>query len=155
MTPCLSRRALDRRARRFFWRRAGGQGMGHTISDIAAATGLQAEGDLSISVDRPVEPGPAGPRDLMLAMAKKYADAVRQSDVAAAVLWPGADWRALGLKAALFAPRARAGLADIGEVFAHPIDLEPGIHPTAIVDETAILGEDCWVGPFTDRKSVV
>lgn len=123
--------------------------MAHRISEIAAATGLAAEGDLSLPVDRAVEPGPASPRDLMLAMSDKFADAVQGSGAEAAVLWPGADWQALGLKAALFAPRARVGLAEIGDFFAPPLDLAPGIHPTADIHPDAKLGVECWIGAFT------
>ncbi|MEM7507165.1 MAG: UDP-3-O-(3-hydroxymyristoyl)glucosamine N-acyltransferase [Pseudomonadota bacterium] len=122
--------------------------MGHSISDIAKATGLRAEGDLSLRIERPAEPAEAGSGDLALAMAPKYATELQGSDVEAAILWDDADWQALGLKAALFAPRARVALAAIGEVFAYPLDLEPGIHPTALIHETAVLGEDCWVGPY-------
>jgi UDP-3-O-[3-hydroxymyristoyl] glucosamine N-acyltransferase len=67
----------------------------------------------------------------------------------AAVLWDGADWQALGLAAALFAPRARTALQGINALFEPPLDLAPGIHPTAIVDPTAELGADCWLGPYS------
>ena len=123
--------------------------MSHTISEIADRTGLRAEGDLSIRVSSAAEPVHASAGQLAIAMAKSYAADLRAADVEAAVLWEGADWQSLGLKAALFAPRARVGLAAIGEVFARPLALEPGIHPTALVHETARLGEDCWIGAYS------
>jgi UDP-3-O-[3-hydroxymyristoyl] glucosamine N-acyltransferase len=122
--------------------------MPHSIADIARVTGLAAEGDLDLRVVRPAEPGEAGPDDLALAMDRRYAEALPQGNARAAVLWPGADWRALGLEAALFAPRARVALAALGDVFAPPLDLAPGIHPTAVVDGAAELGADAWIGPF-------
>lgn len=122
--------------------------MGHSISDIAKATGLNAEGDLTLKVARPAEPAEARAGDLALAMDAKYAGALQESAAQAAILWAGADWRALGLKAALFAPRARVALAEIGELFAYPLDLDPGIHPTALVHESAVLGADCWIGAY-------
>lgn len=121
----------------------------HRIADIASATGLEAEGDLDIVVRAPAEPAAAGPQDLALAMAPKYADALAAGGARAAVVWPGADWRALGLEAALFAPRARLALSAVTGHFAPPLDLDPGIHPTAIVDPSAEIGEDCWIGPYS------
>ncbi|MEM8793508.1 MAG: UDP-3-O-(3-hydroxymyristoyl)glucosamine N-acyltransferase [Pseudomonadota bacterium] len=123
--------------------------MGHTIADIAEATGLRAEGNLDLVVETPAEPAAAGPDDLALAMDEKFADAAAGSVARAAVLWDGADWRALGFEAALFAARPKQGLAAVGDVFAYPLDLAPGIDPSAIIHPSAELGEDCWVGPLT------
>ncbi len=122
--------------------------MSHSISEIARLTGLAAEGAVDLVIERPAEPGRAGVRDLALAMDPAYAQALAESPARAAVLWPGADWRALGLEAALFAPRARVALAALGEVFAPPSDVAPGVHPTALVDPTAEIGEGAAVGPF-------
>lgn len=122
--------------------------MSHTIAEIARLTGLAAEGDGALVVDRPAEPGDAGERDLALAMSPAYAEALARGRARAAVLWPGADWRALGLAAALFAPRARLALAALGALFEPPFDLAPGIHPAAVVDPTAVLGADVRIGPF-------
>ncbi|MEL6198369.1 MAG: UDP-3-O-(3-hydroxymyristoyl)glucosamine N-acyltransferase [Pseudomonadota bacterium] len=121
----------------------------HRIADIAAATGLDAEGDLALEVRAPAEPAVAGPEDLALAMAPKYAEALAAGAARAAVLWPGADWRALGLEAALFAPRARLALSAVTGHFAPPLDLDPGIHPTAVIAKDAEIGEDAWIGPHT------
>lgn len=122
--------------------------MPHSLRDIARLTGLHAEGALDIKIVRPAEPAAAGPDDLALAMAPDYAEALAESRARAAVLWDGADWQALGLEAALFAPRARMALAALGEVFAPPPDLAPGLHPSAVIDPSARLGADVWVGPL-------
>ena len=123
--------------------------MSHRLSDIATATGLRAEGDLSLEVNRPAEPEAAGAGDLALAMSPKYSAAVTNGAARAAILWDGADWQAMGLEAAIFAPRARVALAEIGAVFEEPRDLAPGIDPLARIAPDAELGEDCWIGPFT------
>jgi UDP-3-O-[3-hydroxymyristoyl] glucosamine N-acyltransferase len=122
--------------------------MTHTIAEIARRTGLRAEGSLERRVSRAAEPAAAGPDDLALAMSPAYAEALGAGRARAAVLWEGADWRALGLDAALFAPRARVALAEIGAVFAPAPDIAPGIHPSAVIDPTAIVEEDVWIGPF-------
>ena len=66
----------------------------------------------------------------------------------AAVLWDGADWQALGLEGALFAPRARLAIAAVSEVFAHPPDIEAGIHPSAVVAPDAEIGPGAFIGPL-------
>src|SRR6056297_2966358 len=122
--------------------------MAHSIAEIAELTGLEAEGDGAVRVTGAAEPASAGPDDLALAMAPKHADALAAGRARAAVLWPGADWRALGLEAALFAPRARLALAGVTGVFAAQPDIAPGIDPAAAVHPEAVLGADVRVGPF-------
>jgi UDP-3-O-[3-hydroxymyristoyl] glucosamine N-acyltransferase len=120
----------------------------YTIAEIAHATGLEAFGDTSLQITRPAEPADADATDLALAMSPDYEAALRASPARAAVLWEGADWQALGLASALFAPRARVALAALGEVFARQPDLAPGIHPSALIDPAATIGDDAWIGPF-------
>ncbi|MEM8843293.1 MAG: UDP-3-O-(3-hydroxymyristoyl)glucosamine N-acyltransferase [Pseudomonadota bacterium] len=123
--------------------------MAYTIAEIATATGLAAEGNTGLSVIGAAEPASARAGELALMMDEKFAARAQECQARAAVLWQGADWRALGFDAALFAPRPKVGLAAIGDVFDYPLDIEPGIHPTAEIHSTAVLGEDCWIGPFT------
>ena len=123
--------------------------MTYTIAEIADATGLTAVGDISLRISRPAEPESAAAGDLALALSPHYEAALRISCARAAVLWEGADWQALGLASALFAPRARVALAALGDVFAPELDIMPGVHPSAFVDPTARIGEDVWIGPFT------
>ena len=123
--------------------------MSLTIAEIANATGLTAFGDTSLKINRPADPASAGTDDLALAMSPDYEAALRNSPARAAVLWEGADWRALGLASALYAPRARVALAALGEVFAPLTDLAPGVHHSAVIDPTAKVGEDVWIGPFS------
>ncbi|GMG84047.1 UDP-3-O-(3-hydroxymyristoyl)glucosamine N-acyltransferase [Paralimibaculum aggregatum] len=122
--------------------------MPHSVRDIARLTGLVAEGALDLEVERPAEPQDAGPRDLALAMSEDYAAAVKAGQARAAILWEGADWRALGLEAALFAPRARVALAAVGEMFAPEPEIAAGIHPTALVDASARIGADVGIGAY-------
>jgi UDP-3-O-[3-hydroxymyristoyl] glucosamine N-acyltransferase len=66
---------------------------------IAQALGAQAFGDLDIVVARAAEPSMAGPDDLALAMQPAYGAALAQGQARVAVVWPDADWQALGLQA--------------------------------------------------------
>lgn len=125
------------------------QKTGHlTAGQIAKALGAEAAGDLSLTVARASEPASAGPDDLALAMDEKYAAGLSQGRARVAVLWPGADWRALGLQAAIFAPRPRLAMAGLTRALDAGPEIEPGIHPTAIIHPTAQLGAGAAVGPY-------
>lgn len=120
--------------------------MGHTVKQIADSIGAQAEGDLDLRIERAAEPATAGPDDLAMASTPKYAEMLGQGRARVAMLWPGADWRSLGLRAAILPDRPRYAMSgltrmlDLGQGFA------PGIHPSAVIDPAAELGADVAVG---------
>ena len=122
--------------------------MAHTIRDIATALGAQADGNLDLVVSRASEPQAAGPGDLALAMDPKYAEGLAQGQARVALLWPGADWRALGLEAAIFAPRSRLAMAGLSRMMDAGPEIAPGIHPSAVIDPTAHIVPDAAIGPF-------
>ncbi len=122
--------------------------MRHRIEDIARALGAEAEGELTLEVSGAAEPQAAGPDQLALAMDPRYADGIARGQAKAAVLWPGADWRAMGLKAAIFAPRGRLAMAGLTRLMDPGPELAPGIHPMAVVDASAQIGEGAAIGPF-------
>ncbi|QFU08562.1 UDP-3-O-acylglucosamine N-acyltransferase [Rhodobacteraceae bacterium THAF1] len=119
-----------------------------TISDIATALSARLEGDGSIVITGASEPADATQSDLALAMQPAYAERLGEGAAQAAILWEGADWRALGLKAALFVQRPRLAMAHLTAVFDPGPQIAPGIHPSAIVDDTAQIGEGAAIGPL-------
>lgn len=123
--------------------------MTFTVAQIAAALGTEAAGDTSITIGAPAEPADAGPGDLAMAMSPKYADGLKQGQARVALLWPGADWQELGLEAAIFAPRPRMAMSGVTALMDPGQRFGEGIHPTAVVDPSAELGEDVSVGPMT------
>lgn len=122
--------------------------MAHTIRDIAAALGAVAEGDLDIVVTRASEPQSADAGALALAMDPKYAGGLGKGQAVAALVWPGADWRGLGLKAAIFAPRGRLAMAGLSRMMDAGPDIAAGIHPLSVVQDSAEIGEGAAIGPF-------
>ena len=122
--------------------------MAHTIAEIAAALGAEAVGDLSLRVERAAEPAMARAGDLALAMDPRYADGLAQGQARAAMLWPGADWQALGLQAAIFAPRGRLAMAGLSVIMDPGPEIVPGIHPMTVIDPTAQIGAGAAIGPF-------
>lgn len=122
--------------------------MPHSIRDIAAALGAEAQGDLDIVIARASEPATAGPDDLALAMDPKYAAGLAAGQARAALVWPGADWRALGLTAAIFAPRGRLAMAGLSRMLDAGPAIAPGIHPMSVIHPAAFVAENAAIGPF-------
>ncbi|MEX3015423.1 UDP-3-O-(3-hydroxymyristoyl)glucosamine N-acyltransferase [Gymnodinialimonas hymeniacidonis] len=120
----------------------------YTIKDIAAALGAEALGAADLLVSGVAEPASAGPKDLALAMKPEFADGLKQGQARAAVIGAGMDWQALGLEAAIIAPRPRYAMAGVTAAMdAGPV-IAPGIHPSAVIDETARIGAGAAIGPF-------
>lgn len=119
-----------------------------SVAEIAEAVGGRAEGDMSITVRRAAEPAQAGPDDLALAMDPKYAGGLAEGAARAAILWDGADWRALGLEAAIFVSRPRLAMSGLTRRLDPGPAIAPGIHPTAVIDPSASIGPGAAIGPF-------
>jgi len=122
--------------------------MSFTIAQIAEALSARYEGDGTLLIERPSEPASAGPNHLALAMDPSYEAALKSGEADAAILWDGADWQGFGLKAALFVERPRYAMAHVTSTFTIPPNAPPGIHPSAIIDDTAFIGENASIGPF-------
>jgi UDP-3-O-[3-hydroxymyristoyl] glucosamine N-acyltransferase len=122
--------------------------MAHTVRQIAAALDAAAEGNLDLIVDGASEPQVAGAGDIALAMDPRYGDGVAKGSARVAILWPGADWRAMGLEAAIFAPRGRLAMSGLTRLMDPGPDIAPGIHPTSVIAPTAEIGPDAAIGPF-------
>jgi UDP-3-O-[3-hydroxymyristoyl] glucosamine N-acyltransferase len=119
-----------------------------SIAELARALGAEAVGRTELVVAGAAEPGAAARDEVALAMQPAFADALSRGNARAAILWPGADWQALGLEAAILAPRARYVLAGIGRVFERAPEIAPGIHPSAVIDPSAEIGPGAAIGPF-------
>ena len=119
-----------------------------TLSEIAAALGLDFAGDGALRIRRPAPPATAEAEDLAVAMDPKFLPEVEKSSARAAILPAEADWQALGLQGAIFAPRARFAMAGLTSHFQHAVEIAPGIHPTALIDPAAEIGEGAAIGPF-------
>ncbi|MDP5084395.1 MAG: UDP-3-O-(3-hydroxymyristoyl)glucosamine N-acyltransferase [Yoonia sp.] len=121
--------------------------MAHSVKDIAAALGAEAFGAVDLLVQGAAEPAAAGPNDLALAMTPAYGAALKLGQAKVAVVWPGADWQALGLEAAIIAPRARLAMAGLTQMLDRPMPVS-GISPHAAIDPTAVIGTGVTIGAF-------
>jgi UDP-3-O-[3-hydroxymyristoyl] glucosamine N-acyltransferase len=122
--------------------------MRFTIQEIAQSLGAEAAGDLSLEVTGANEPGLATADELAMAMAPKYAESLAEGRARAAMVWEGADWQAMGLEAAIFAPRPRMAMAGLTAIMDRGQSFGEGIHPAAVIDPTAVLGQGVTVGPL-------
>ena len=120
----------------------------HTLAEIADALGARLEGDRALVVRRPAEPSKAGEEDLALAMSERFADDLPKGSARAAILWEGADWRALGLEGAIFVPRPRYAMAHLTAALDPGPGIALGVHPSAVVHPDAELGEGTAIGPL-------
>jgi UDP-3-O-[3-hydroxymyristoyl] glucosamine N-acyltransferase len=120
--------------------------MAYTIKEIAAALGAQSFGDTDLSVTGVSEPATAGPEHLALAMSPKYAESLPQGRARAAMLWEGADWQAMGLQAAILAPRPRFAMSGLSAMMDPGEGFGSGIHPSAVIDPTALIGVGVTIG---------
>lgn len=131
-----------------------GMVMPQTLKDLAASLGAETLGDASLLVDRLAEPSEAREGDLALAMSPKFAATLKASAARAAVVWPGftetADLIDLGLVGAIIAPFGRLAMAGLTQA----MDDDPafaglsGIHPSAVIDPNARIGDGAYIGPF-------
>lgn len=122
--------------------------MSHTIAQIASAIGAKAVGDTSLNVVRAAEPASAGADDLALAMSPKYAEELPNGAARMAMLWPDAPWQDMGLVAAILPARPRFAMSGVTRLMDRGQGFATGIHPSAIIDPTAVLGADVSVGPL-------
>ncbi|NCO85701.1 MAG: UDP-3-O-(3-hydroxymyristoyl)glucosamine N-acyltransferase [Rhodobacterales bacterium] len=119
------------------------------LGDIAAALGVEALGDGDIVLRGAAEPALAGPDDLAIALSPAWAAGLAQGRARAAILWPGADWQALGLSGAIAAPRGRLAVARVTALLDDGPAIAPGIHATAVIDPLAEIGAGAAIGPLT------
>jgi UDP-3-O-[3-hydroxymyristoyl] glucosamine N-acyltransferase len=122
--------------------------MAYTVKQIATALGAEAFGAVDLPVLGVAEPAMAGPEDLALAMSPKYAEGLSQGQARTAMLWAGADWQAMGLEAAIVAPRPRYAMSGLSAMMDKGEGFGTGIHPSAVIDPTAEIGADVAIGPL-------
>ncbi len=122
--------------------------MSHTIGEIAAALGADVVGDATLVIGRVAEPTLAGPDDLAIAMTPKFADGLSTGRARAALLWPAADWQALGLAGAILPKRPRYAMSGLTQMMDRGQGFAPGIHPSAVIDPAAKIADGVSIGPL-------
>lgn len=129
----------------------------YTIADLAASLGLEFAGRSTLRVSGVNEPARALPNELAVAMDPRFREQIGRGRARAAILADGSDWQGLGLDAAIFAPRPRLAMARLTRAFDTAARPLAGIHPTAVVDPSATIGQGAAIAAFAviDAKAQI
>ena len=118
-----------------------------TLGEIAGYVGGQLQGDPSVEINRIVHPALVQyDSDLALVLSPNAASFLASEKVKNAVL--PVEIGAVPTPNQIVVNRPRLVLARLLELFDRPVYVAAGIHPTAVVDPTASIGEDVAIGPF-------
>ena len=116
------------------------------LVDLAERLGGELEGDGNLEIRAVAGLKEAGGGDLSFLANPKYAAQVAAT-AASAVIVPS-DWDRPVKCALIRVANSDQSFAEAAELFYEPVPVhEPGIHPSAVVDATAELGEGVHVGP--------
>ncbi len=120
------------------------------LHDVAKILDAEVVGDGAFEIARVVHPSEAtSPSDLALAMNKEMLAALEGSVSRIAVLGDDTALPEGRLDGYVLVTRGRYAMAGLTKAFDKPVHAPSGIHPSAVVEETANLGNDVCIGPFT------
>jgi UDP-3-O-[3-hydroxymyristoyl] glucosamine N-acyltransferase len=117
-----------------------------TVAQLAERVGGRAAGDHGVQIARIAAIEEAGPDALTFATTPAYVQAALRSQ-AAAVLVDEALAPQESAKPLIVVENARVALMQLLRAFDRPRKRGPFIHPSAVVDQSAQLGADVYVGP--------
>jgi UDP-3-O-[3-hydroxymyristoyl] glucosamine N-acyltransferase len=115
------------------------------LAELAERLGceLQGDGEIEINGVAPIEN--AGPGDLTFVGNPRYARHLKTTRASAIILassTPPID------APALRTAEPHLAFARAIEIFHRPVEQAPGIHPTAVIAATAVIGPDASIGPY-------
>lgn len=116
------------------------------LSELAQQLGLELRGDGALAIVAPAPIESAGPGMITFAVAPKYAAALRASTASAAIV--GEELAADARCATLISANPAFDFARVLQIFFPPWRPTPGIHPTAVIAESASLGANAYVGAY-------
>ena len=133
----LSQERIEREAR-----------MSLTLEEIATLVDGRVEDGTPVEISGISALADAGPTELGFLSTRRYLPEAAEAHAGALLV--SEEVEALG---ALNRPRVVVGdghraLRVLVERFHPPVPVEPGVHPMAVVDASAVLGQDVVVGPF-------
>jgi UDP-3-O-[3-hydroxymyristoyl] glucosamine N-acyltransferase len=118
-----------------------------TIAELARAVAGEVTGDSALKITRVVHPLDAtGPEHLAVAMDKKYARDLATTKATAAVVAMDTKVPA-NITTVIRVPWAKRALVELTNSFATPWHRYSGIHASATIDPTAVIGKNVNIGP--------
>jgi UDP-3-O-[3-hydroxymyristoyl] glucosamine N-acyltransferase len=122
-------------------------GRSYTLQEIARALDASVVGDASLTAAQMVHPLQARSKtDLIFIMEPALLAALPQLPTRIAVVAEGIAIPDGALDGFIVVKRARLALAKLLELFDKPVHAYAGIHPSAIVDPSAKIGENVSIG---------
>ncbi|WP_041795779.1 UDP-3-O-(3-hydroxymyristoyl)glucosamine N-acyltransferase [Pararhodospirillum photometricum] len=118
------------------------------LSALAHLLDGQVHGDGDLDFERPAHPDHAGAGDLAVAMQPELVERLAGSAARVGLVATGAQVPDGVLDAWVSVGRPRYALHHLTTAFAQAPSLAPGLHPTAVVDPSAEIGEDVALGAF-------
>lgn len=116
-----------------------------TLRKLAEAIGGQLDGPAELEILRPVPAGSHDPSGITFAESNRYFEKVRGTSVGAVIVDGQLD---TGGIPAIRSANPRMAFGAVLAIFSRPPVQEPGIHPTAVVHETARVDPTASVGPY-------
>lgn len=125
--------------------------MAHTSGSIAQLLGAQLRGRADLPLARLDTLESAGPDTLTFIRADVFAARFAASKAGAALVTTGLEVPGFdpATRALIVVPNADLALITLLELFAPPPEKPaPGVHPTAVIDPSAVLGQGVSIGAF-------
>ena len=120
--------------------------MVHTLGEIALALDAELLGDPDLPISGAGEPATAGSQDIALAFEPRYVADLAKGRARAALIAEGADWQTLGLAGAIVVQRPRLALSGVTRLLDPGLELSPGVHASAVVEDGTTLPTDVAIG---------
>ncbi|MDR3424593.1 MAG: UDP-3-O-(3-hydroxymyristoyl)glucosamine N-acyltransferase [Alphaproteobacteria bacterium] len=117
-----------------------------TLQQIASAVEGRLIGDGSLRITRLAHPADIlGAGDLALAMEASLLPLLKDSKAAAAIVC-GEESDSAFLENRIIVTRPRLAMALVTALFAEPVVVKSGIHPSAVIEEGATVGKNAAIG---------
>ncbi len=129
--------------------------MKFTVQEIAKSIGAEFFGDPQIKVSSVAEPKLASELDMALAINPKFLDHLKDTSAKCALFTKGIDWTEYDLSAAIVVSRPRYAMSTISAMMDRGQYYKPGIHPSAIIDPSAQIGNNVLIGEMVVISSNV
>lgn len=114
------------------------------LSEIAAASGCELRGDGAIEIERVAPIEEAGANELAFVANPRYRSHLRSTAAAAVIVAVGEEDLPI---ATLRAADPYLAFTRVLRLFHRPPPLPDGIHPTAVIDPSAVVPADANIGP--------
>ena len=120
----------------------------HRLADIAdvAAGSVESNGDLYFDSVAPLQT--AGPRQISFLDNRRYAPLLDATQAGAVIVHPDLKSRVPDRAVAIVTREPYTAWARVAALFHPAPPVSPGIHPSAVVDETALIDSSAEIGPL-------